>query len=820
MWCLKPLSRLVGSDYHMPVVLAYERHAITKDLGTLMTLFPLVRSVQVAKDLPQGITAQGLAMTSAESWAETDLKALQEGRAALETESDRRGPITIAAVATIRASDTGTASSSGAEPRDQSASAPGARAARLVVFGDAEFANNSLFPVQGNGNLFLNTVSWLAEEEDLIAIRPRRGGGSGPVMLTAAQAPSDFLAAGGDVTPGGFRIRRGGFCTEEMATVSGKKTLLWAVVLLALGVFYYLYEIQGGQKRQEVASKRELLLQFAADDVTGLTIKREQETVRAEKRDGHWYLTEPLAVRGDDQKYRELTRYVAEQLRHTRVVEEQPSTLEPFGLTTPRLEIEVTLKDQSAPLILRLGGTNPTGGNYYAQVAGRPAVYLVSGMTKDVLDAPLYALRDKVVLAFTPAEVQEVHLARGTEEPVMLQRQEGDTWHLIAPVSAKADDQQVRALLQRLRDVKVQAFIAEDATDLESYGLQTPALHVSLGLGPPHAPLTLMLGNVDTERKGVYAKRGDAAHVFLLAQDFWDNLPRTATALRDKTLWQFEREHITRLEIQSPYEHMVLTNTGPRQFLMEQPLSSAGDGDAIFSLLWDLRELKAKEFVAETPDALDLYGLDAPRWRVTLWEKAPAAQEAVQHDMAFGAEAPDRQGVYVRVGEGPTIYLVGHTEAQRIIEKTAFDLRNKKLLAFTTDTVQKLRVQYPTSQLTVERSGKGWKLTEPQKQDIPQRWKIDHVLYELSLLEYTDIVTDIVDDGSRYGLDTPQVQITLWQQDGTSLGSLIVGKMAQSTIAGTGTVYAQLGARPPLYALKSDFLNSLPKTTAELTAEK
>ena len=37
------------------------------------------------------------------------------------------------------------------------------RAARLVVFGDSEFANNNLFPVQGNGNLFLNTVSWLAE---------------------------------------------------------------------------------------------------------------------------------------------------------------------------------------------------------------------------------------------------------------------------------------------------------------------------------------------------------------------------------------------------------------------------------------------------------------------------------------------------------------------------------------------------------------------------------------------------------------------------------------------------------------------------------
>jgi hypothetical protein len=602
--------------------------------------------------------------------------------------------------------------------------------------------------------------------------------------------------------------------------VSGKKTLVWAIILLALAAFYYTYEIQGGQKRQEAASKRELLFHFAADEVTGFTVKREQETVRAEKRDGHWYLTEPLTVRGDDQKYNELTRYVAD-LHHTRVVEEQPQSLEPYGLATPLLEIQVTLKDQSKPLILRLGATNPTGGSYYAQVEGRVPIYLVSGVAKDVLDASLHALRDKIVLAFTPAEVQEIQLARGTDAPVVVQRQAEDTWRLTAPVSAKADAQQVRAMIQRLHDVKVQAFIAEDAVDLESYGLQTPAWHVSLNIGQDHAPLTLSLGKVDSERKGVYAKRDDdAARVFLLPQDLWDNLPKTATALRDKTLMKYEREHITRLEIQAPNEHMVITSIGPRQYTMEQPVQTPGDGDAIYSLLWDIQDLKAKDFVAETPDALDLYGLDAPRQRITVWEKAPAAQEATQHELLLGAEAPDGQGIYARLGEGPVIYLVGNTEAQRIMSKTAFDLRNKKIFAFTADKVQKIHVQYPAANFTVERHGNTWKLTEPQKQDIPQRWKVDHVLYELSTLEYAKIVADSPDDRSRYGLDTPQVQITMWQQDGSTLGPLVVGTTTDTVVPGAKMVYAQAGPHTPLYALKADFLNGLPKTPNELTATK
>jgi hypothetical protein len=601
--------------------------------------------------------------------------------------------------------------------------------------------------------------------------------------------------------------------------VSGRKTLIWAFVLLVLAAFYYLYEIQGGQKRQEEASKRELLFHFAADDVTGFTVKREQETVRAEKRDGHWYLTEPLAVRGDDQKYHELTRYVAE-LHYTRVVEEQPQSLEPYGLATPRLEIQVTLKDPAKPLTLRLGATNPTGGSYYAQAEGHAPIYLVSGVAKDVLDASLHALRDKIVLVFTPAEVQEIQLARGTDAPVVVQRQAEDTWRLTTPVSAKADAQQVRAMIQRLHDVKVQAFIAEDATDLDSYGLQTPAWHVSLNVGQDHAPLTLSLGKVDSERKGVYAKRDEMAPVYLLPQELWDNLPKTATALRDKTLMKYEREHITHLEIQAPNERMVITSTGPRQYTIEQPVQTPGDGEAIYSLLWDIQDLKAKDFVAETPDALDLYGLDAPRRRITVWEKAPAAQEATQHELLLGAEAPDGQGVYARLGEGPVIYLVGNTETQRIMSKTAFDLRNKKLFAFTADKVQKIRLQYPAANFTIERHGNAWKLTEPQKQDIPQRWKVDHVLYELSTLEYAQIVADSPDDRSRYGLDVPQVQITMWQQDGSTLGPLVVGTTTDTVVPGTKTVYAQAGPHTPLYALKADFLGSLPKTSNELTAAK
>jgi hypothetical protein len=588
------------------------------------------------------------------------------------------------------------------------------------------------------------------------------------------------------------------------------------VVLLVLAAFYYVYEIQGGKRRQEATRQQELLVRLVADDVTGLTVQRATETITAVKHDGRWQLTAPLSAPGDERKYQELVRRLAE-LRRLRVVEEQPAALEPFGLTTPSLEIRVGLKDQTAPLVLRLGDKNPTGSGYYTQVEGHAAVYLIDTAAKDVLDASLHDLRDKTVLAFETAEVQEVQVTPAAAAPIVLQRQEKDQWQMTAPTSAKADNGQVQTLLQKLREVKVQAFAAESPTELEPYGLHAPALRLALTVGTDQTVKTLLLGTLDADKKGVYAKRNEADNVLLLPQQFWDSLPKTATALRDKTILQYDREHVTRLELLAPDGEIVVTRTGPRQYKLEQPVATAGDGDTISSLLWDLKELKAKDFVADASEASGVYGLEPPRWRVTLWEKSSDNAPETTHTLLFGAETPD--GTYVQLAGRPTIFLVDSLEAQRLMGRTVFELRNKKLLAFETGAIQKIQLQYPTSAFTLERHGDAWQVSAPNKQAIQKRWKVDNLLYELSTLEYAQMVAETAADQSRYGLDAPQAQITLWQRDGPSIGPLALGTAADPGSDGTRLVYAQALPNTSLYAIKAAFLERLPKTPDELTAD-
>ncbi len=189
---IEKLSRLFGGDYLMPIVSTYEEHPITKDFN-VASFFPLARSVDIKEDLPEGVSAQVLARTGPESWAEVDLEMLKEGKASLDKDKDRPGPIPIAAVATIEIKDEEETKTKTEEASTETAQEmTKTPKARVVVFGNSAFASNNYLNLSGNLDFFLNTISWLAEEEDLIAIRPKERAGS-PLLLTPTQSQVVFF---------------------------------------------------------------------------------------------------------------------------------------------------------------------------------------------------------------------------------------------------------------------------------------------------------------------------------------------------------------------------------------------------------------------------------------------------------------------------------------------------------------------------------------------------------------------------------------------------------------------------------------------------
>ena len=165
------MSKLFGAGYTTPVVSQYEEHEITKKFK-YATFFPLACSVRPGSEEKSGYNVLALAKTSPSSWAETDY---QSETVKYDADKDLLGPVpvAVAAEATITKEEDSVLS-------------------RMVVFGDSDFACNQFLHLSGNRDLILNTINWLAKEEDLITIRPKEAEAS-RVSLSRSEGINIFF---------------------------------------------------------------------------------------------------------------------------------------------------------------------------------------------------------------------------------------------------------------------------------------------------------------------------------------------------------------------------------------------------------------------------------------------------------------------------------------------------------------------------------------------------------------------------------------------------------------------------------------------------
>ena len=153
-------------------------------------------------------------------------------------------------------------------------------------------------------------------------------------------------------------------------------TAVLAALLLALGAFFYLYEVRWGPPARRPRPARAGV--FAADtkDVTEVEIKRPEDTVRLKREGDDWQMLEPLRARGsrpavdetlanrDDRQDRPRDRGQARVARSTSASTSRPPTS------------TLTLKD-GKKLGLTLGAKTPTGVWVYARERDKPAVFVL-----------------------------------------------------------------------------------------------------------------------------------------------------------------------------------------------------------------------------------------------------------------------------------------------------------------------------------------------------------------------------------------------------------------------------------------------------------
>jgi ABC-type uncharacterized transport system involved in gliding motility auxiliary subunit len=144
---LSGVGGMFGAGPEIPIIIAYESHAITRPLTRVPTAFPVPRSIDVSST-GKG-TVEKLFGTTEDSIAVTEIGPGGQ----IDPKKGKKGPFTLAAAGTV----TGTPSG------------------RFVVVGTSGWAENRALGSRslGNRDLFMNTINWLTADEDLISIRPK-----------------------------------------------------------------------------------------------------------------------------------------------------------------------------------------------------------------------------------------------------------------------------------------------------------------------------------------------------------------------------------------------------------------------------------------------------------------------------------------------------------------------------------------------------------------------------------------------------------------------------------------------------------------------
>lgn len=161
------------------LVMTYSEHPIVRKMKTLMTLFPLARSMRPSDPPVEAVTVKPLALTSPKAWGEMSPR---NEEFKFDPAADIKGPLAVAAAAE-RATEAVEAAEGSPEALQHRGTV---RPGRVVAIGDSDFVVNAQLANIGNRDFLQGAVQWLAAQEQLIGIGPKTLE-SLKLSLTAAQ---------------------------------------------------------------------------------------------------------------------------------------------------------------------------------------------------------------------------------------------------------------------------------------------------------------------------------------------------------------------------------------------------------------------------------------------------------------------------------------------------------------------------------------------------------------------------------------------------------------------------------------------------------
>lgn len=240
---------------------------------------------------------------------------------------------------------------------------------------------------------------------------------------------------------------------------------------------------------------------------------------------------------------------------------------------------------------------------------------------------------------------------------------------------------------------------------------------------------------------------------YVLTLDEAEDLDDERPVLVDEDADSFDRMEI----IRGGQSVVLEREAGKDSWLMSSPKKDGVDSGEIESLLGTLEGLRAEREL-EWPAALSSYGLDPPAFVV----KATGSK-GVRVEFRVGGQDITKEYRYVALDK--SLYIVSSYHLDKY-EKDSNDYRNKDVLAFDRDQIQKITYDGMGQKAELSKKDGRWVLDQPNNIWRLAHSAVDGLITKFENLRVKSFVENGTDDLKAYGINLGQKTASLYTQEG------------------------------------------------------
>lgn len=302
---------------------------------------------------------------------------------------------------------------------------------------------------------------------------------------------------------------------------------------------------------------------------------------------------------------------------------------ESFGFQSPSLELRFDRGTNH--LLLLQFGRSPTNNEsqIYARRGGQPAIVLVSREVISAWRGEPSEFRDPHLVGLA-SSADMIEMRGQGEEQFTARRQTNDYWRVTEPYNFPADTNLMKMFIQRLADLKVVRghngdFAVKDAVTPEEfpkYGLAPPARMYILEQSATNktaGATNLVMAELDfgktyedkVEGDKIYVRRGDLleeSSVYAVKAGEVQNLPVTSLQLRERRVWNFLGDDVSRVTLRVNGKPEQLIRKGPSKWSIAAGSQATIEEVAVEAGVEDLGDLEAVAWVKRGDQNRSQYG--------------------------------------------------------------------------------------------------------------------------------------------------------------------------------------------------------------------